>query len=80
MIEVVPPRLLRFSFYWIENGQPGPKTEISVRFVPDGEGTLMTFTQKGFADEATRDGHVQGWDECLDRLAETANASGIAAT
>ena len=39
----------------------------------------MTFVQNGFADEPTRDGHVQGWNECLDRFAEAVRASGIPA-
>jgi uncharacterized protein YndB with AHSA1/START domain len=76
IIDVDPPHLLRFSFYWIENGQRGPTTEISIRFDPDGDGTLMTFVQKGFADAETRNGHMQGWNECIDRLVDLARASG----
>ncbi len=72
MMEVQPPRLLRFSFHWIENGQRGPTTEVSVRFEPDGSGTRMVFVQSGFADAAVRDGHREGWSECFDRLAEAA--------
>lgn len=72
MIEVVPPRLLRFSFHWIEEGRRGPAAEITVRFEPDGSGTRLVFIQAGFADIAVRDGHEQGWGECLDRFAAAA--------
>lgn len=68
MIEVNPPNLLRFTFHWVENGRRGPTTEISVRFVPEGSGTRMLFVQSGFADTEIRDGHSDGWNECLDRL------------
>jgi uncharacterized protein YndB with AHSA1/START domain len=69
MLEINRPDLLRFTFAWIEGGQRGPETEIRVTFKPDGAGTLLIFEQTGFADEAARDGHVQGWQECLDRMA-----------
>ena len=71
IIEVSPPHLLRFSFHWVEGGQRGPTTEISVHFQPDGSGTRMVFVQAGFTDAEVRDGHREGWSECLDRLAQT---------
>lgn len=76
MIEVEPPHLLRFSFHWIENDQPGPKTEISVYFDSDGDKTRMTFVQKGFDDAATRDDHLEGWEECVDRFVDAVRTSG----
>lgn len=72
MIEVDPPTLIRFSFHWMENEMRGPRTEVSVRFDPDGDGTLLRFRHSGFADEDDRDGHSKGWNECLDRFTETA--------
>lgn len=71
ILEVERPRLIRFSFAWLENGQRGPETEIKVAFNPDGSGTRLVFEQLGFADAATRDAHVQGWQECLDRFVST---------
>ena len=71
ILEVRRPRLIRFSFAWLEDGQRGPETEIKVAFNPDGIGTRLVFEQRGFVDTATRDGHVQGWQECLDRFAIT---------
>ena len=70
-LEVDRPRLIRFSFAWLENGQSGPETEIKVAFTPDDGGTRLVFQQLGFVDTATRDGHVQGWQECLDRFVST---------
>lgn len=74
IIEVDRPRRLRFSFRWEEDGARGPSTEITVAFEPVCAGTRLTFTQTGFATAASRDGHVQGWAECLDRLAGTAES------
>jgi Activator of Hsp90 ATPase homolog 1-like protein len=34
----------------------------------DGAGTMMTFIQQGFPDEAMRDSHVSGWTGALDKL------------
>lgn len=70
MLEVERPRLLRFTFAWVEKNKRGPETEIRVSFAPDGQGTRVIFEQLGFADEPTRDGHVEGWRECLDRLSK----------
>ena len=70
-MEVERPRLIRFSFAWLENGQRGPETEIKVVFNPEGSGTRLVFEQIGFADATTRDGHIQGWQECLDRFVST---------
>lgn len=68
ILEVERPRLIRFSFAWLENNQRGPETEIKVTFNPDGNGTRLVFEQIGFSDAAARDGHIQGWQECLDRF------------
>lgn len=70
MIEVDPPRLIRFSFHWIENDERGPTTEINVRFEPDGDGTRLCFQHGGFDDADNRDGHHEGWSQCLDRFDE----------
>jgi uncharacterized protein YndB with AHSA1/START domain len=72
MIEVDPPNLIRFSFHWVENGMRGPRTEVTVTFDRDAKGTLLRFQQSGFADVNIRDGHYQGWKECLDRFVDLA--------
>jgi uncharacterized protein YndB with AHSA1/START domain len=75
MLEIVRPRLLRFSFAWISDGQRGPATEVRLEFRPDGLGTHLIFQHIGFVDAATRDGHDQGWQDCLDRLCALAEDS-----
>lgn len=68
IIEVKAPQRLRFSFHWIENGQSGPRTEITVEFQAQGPGTRMRFKHAEFASTQLRDGHKEGWQQCLDRL------------
>lgn len=41
---------------------------VTVLFIPDGDGTLLTVTHEQFANEEARDGHRQGWDGALDKL------------
>jgi uncharacterized protein YndB with AHSA1/START domain len=44
-------------------------TEVTVRFDEDGEsGTILRVEHRGFGDDARRDEHEQGWNDCLDRL------------
>ncbi|MER6346278.1 SRPBCC domain-containing protein [Streptomyces sp. NPDC001595] len=79
VVEADPPR--RFAFRWVgEEGQaPGPGNSLLVTFdlVPDGDGTLLRFSEAGFRErgweaavleEAYRD-HARGWDHFLPRLA-----------
>jgi uncharacterized protein YndB with AHSA1/START domain len=73
MLEVDPPSTLRFSFSWVEDDKAGPETVISFSRRPDGNGSLLTFTQAGFCSESVRDSHLEGWNECLDRLQEFAH-------
>lgn len=77
---VDPPNLLHFSFHWIANGEQGPSTEITVRFVADEGGCKMFFEQKGFNDTGSRDGHTEGWDECLDRFVAASGANVLEAS
>ena len=45
------------------------ETLVTVELVPSGEGgTGLALRHEGFADDATRDDHIQGWTDCLDRL------------
>ena len=65
--EIVADRLIRFSFRWTSDPEP-QETEVRVTLTeqPDG-GTLQRFTQGPFSNPADRDGHAEGWAECLDR-------------
>jgi uncharacterized protein YndB with AHSA1/START domain len=67
--EIVPPERLVFTHAWLEaDGRPGPETVVTVELEEADGGTLMRFTQTGFATRADRDGHRGGWSECFERL------------
>ena len=68
--EIVPHKRLVMTHVWDdENGKPGPK-----RWSPCVRGYWrpykVTLEQTGFTSDADRDGHREGWSECLDLLAE----------
>ena len=66
--EVERPERLVFTHRWVA-GMEGPETLVTVTFTEVEEGTLMRFSQTGFAGEAARDGHGWGWSQCFERLA-----------
>ena len=69
--EIVPHKRLVMTHIWDdENGKPGPETLVTVRFEDAGGRTKVTLEQTGFTSDADRDGHREGWSECLDLLAE----------
>ena len=72
-VSVRPPEVLSSTFAWEDdNGKRGEDTLIEVAFEATGDGTRVTLRQTGFPDAKTRDGHAEGWRECLDRLVEEA--------
>lgn len=64
--EIVPNRKLVFSWAW--RSTPERELLVTVTFVPDGDGTLMTLHHEQFFDEAARDRHEQGWSVIVGRL------------
>ncbi|QIG43634.1 polyketide cyclase [Nocardioides anomalus] len=78
VIDEDPPN--RFSFRWIQDaGQPGTSPRsllVTFDLVPAGDGTLLRFSESGFADKAwdasvrdeTYSAHTTGWDLFLSRL------------
>ena len=73
LVAVRPPEALSFTFAWEDDdGERGADTLVEVAFEPTGEGTRVTLRQSGFPDAAARDGHVEGWRECLGRLVQEA--------
>jgi len=67
-LEVVPAERLVFDWAW--QSTPERRSLVTLRFAPDGDGTLLTLVHERFFDEKARDGHEHGWTQCLDRLAE----------
>jgi uncharacterized protein YndB with AHSA1/START domain len=69
--EIVEPERLVFTHAWEgEDGKPGHETLVTVTFADLGDKTSMTFHQAPFTSVEIRDGHIQGWSESFDMLAE----------
>ena len=58
----------RVVYGWAWRGTPDRQSLVTVEFMPDGDGTLLTLTHEQFFDEAARDRHNQGWAAALDKL------------
>ena len=69
--EVTEPERLVFTHAWeTEDGTPGHETLVTVTFAEHEGKTRMTFHQAPFTSVEIRDGHMQGWSESFDMLAE----------
>ncbi|MEQ9815235.1 MAG: SRPBCC domain-containing protein [Azospirillaceae bacterium] len=66
--EIERDRRIVYSFAW-EDGrdQPGVDTLITVTFREENGHTVQSFHQAPFLTVESRDSHVGGWNECLDR-------------
>jgi uncharacterized protein YndB with AHSA1/START domain len=64
--EVVPNERLVFSWAW--HSTPERESLVTVSLKAEGGGTLLTFHQEQFFDQAARDGHQRGWTEIFDKL------------
>jgi uncharacterized protein YndB with AHSA1/START domain len=65
-ITVEPTSRLVQTWQW--DGEDD-ETLVTIILEPEGGGTALTIVHERFADEQTRDEHLQGWNDCLDRLA-----------
>jgi hypothetical protein len=54
----------------------GVVSRITYLFDPDGEGTVLTFTQEGLADQTDADHHEHGWRETLAKLSDVLEETG----
>jgi uncharacterized protein YndB with AHSA1/START domain len=71
-LEVRPPARLAMTWQWDGEDE---QSHVLVEFVATGVGrTLVTVTHGANPTVAARDGHAQGWRDCLDRLVERAGA------
>ncbi len=67
-IEVrVPDRLV---YTWVWEGAGEGETLVTVEFRDRGTQTEVAVRHEHFADGHARDEHTQGWNDCLDRLAQ----------
>lgn len=67
-LEVEPARRLVFTFEWEEPDPDDRLTTVTLSLDDHPVGTNVAVDQEGFATEARRDLHVQGWTESLERL------------
>lgn len=63
--ETIHPSVLEFTWSWDGESE---QTVVVVTLVPAEQGTELTLRHSGFTSDAARDLHVQGWNDCLDRL------------
>ncbi|WP_291382574.1 MULTISPECIES: SRPBCC domain-containing protein [Achromobacter] len=60
----------RLVFTWAWRDAPQETSLITLDFTSADGGTELAFLQTPFVDEATRDGHENGWSGAMDRLAD----------
>jgi uncharacterized protein YndB with AHSA1/START domain len=68
--EIVENKRLVMTHAWEEDGMPCHETLVTVRFEELGRRTRVTLEQTGFDSAGACDGHLGGWSECFDLLAE----------
>lgn len=67
--EIIEPKRIAFTFSWDEGDFLDlVETLVSVSIAAEGDRTRLIFRQEPFADIETRDSHIEGWSECLDKL------------
>jgi uncharacterized protein YndB with AHSA1/START domain len=73
--QVERPRLFSYRWVWPAGNEPDETNSLLVEFTLTEEdgGTRLRLVESGFdkvrgGDEASRDGHVRGWDKYLGRL------------
>jgi uncharacterized protein YndB with AHSA1/START domain len=68
--EIEPPARLVYTFRWEEPDPDDRETVVTMSLSDRGESTEVVVVQSGFATEARRALHVDGWTDSLDRLQE----------
>jgi len=68
-LEIIPDELLVMTHIWREDdGTPEHETLLSVRFADEDGKTRVTLHQTKLKSIESRDGHIGGWSQCLERL------------
>lgn len=57
----------QLAFTWQWDGEP-ERTVVVIRLAASDAGTRLTLMHGGFSTDEARDEHVQGWEDCLERL------------
>jgi len=66
--EIEPPARLVYTFRWEEPDPEDRETLVTMTLQDRGDSTEVALVQSGFATEARRSLHVDGWTDCLERL------------
>lgn len=69
-LAIEPPNHLAYTFRWEEPDPDDRETSVTLSIDDRGKSSQVTMVQTGFATEARRALHQQGWRESLDRLAD----------
>ena len=69
-VELEPNRLVVMTWVTGKDATEGAETVVRVEITPQGKQTLVRLTHSGFADEKSRDGHLENWPEGLATLDE----------
>jgi uncharacterized protein YndB with AHSA1/START domain len=64
---VDPPERLEYTWRWAGEQH---ETTVEAVFAERSDRTELRLTHAGFTSEQERDNHVQGWNDCLDRLVD----------
>lgn len=67
-LEVLPPHRLTYTWAWASDLGHESHVEVELRSI-DNVSTELTIRHTGLKDEADVANHIQGWNDCLDRLA-----------
>jgi uncharacterized protein YndB with AHSA1/START domain len=70
--EVVPPRLLVYTWCWegdVEEAHRGHVSLVTVEFRTDGDATTVVLEHSGLASEESRGSHGVGWQGSFENLA-----------
>ena len=68
--EIEHPARLVYTFRWEEPDPDDRETVVTLSLSDQGDSTEVVVVQSGFATEARRALHVDGWTDSLDRLQE----------
>jgi uncharacterized protein YndB with AHSA1/START domain len=66
--EVKPPEKLVFTWHW-QREETGPESLVTVEFRDLGGSTEVSLTHVNLIDAETRAKHNEGWNGCLQQLA-----------
>jgi uncharacterized protein YndB with AHSA1/START domain len=71
---IEPPKLVVFTWAWLNEGKRGHETEVTVELKPERGGTLLRLTQRTFETGKSRDMHTMGWSSSFENLARLVEA------